>query len=129
MWLWKKRKEPQTLQTPYGEFVKQDGEDTWEGFVEIGDTEAQVLAGDINGQPNPELLNLLPFISENLHQLENTARGAVPELTAQHFFGLITDSNGDEHFSLGFNYEEENWGETVYVDFKDGQVTGWSSAD
>ena len=129
MWLWRKREEPQTAQTPYGEFVKHSGEKTWEGFVEIGDTEVQVLADDTDGQPNPELLKWLPFISEHLVRLEDTAREAVPQLSPQHFFGLVTESNEGSDFSLGFNYSEENWGETVYVDFKDGAVTGWSSAD
>ena len=128
MWPWKNQ-EQQRIQTSYGEFVKQNGADMWEGFIEIGDTEAQVLTNDTNGQPNPELLNWLPFISENLVQLENKARKIVPQLSVEYFFGVVTESNEGSDFSLGFNYDMENWGETVYVDFKNGAVAGWSSAD
>jgi hypothetical protein len=32
-------------------------------------------------------------------------------------------------YALGFDYDEEKWGETVFVEFKDQAVVSWSSAD
>ena len=129
MWLWKKQKEQQKVQTPFGEFVKDKDWNVWKVYVEAGGFETEVIANDVDGQPDPHLFHLLPYISENLPYLEAVARQAVSKLSLEHDFYAITSSGGEEDFSLAFVYSNESWGETADVYFKDNAVVDWLTMD
>jgi len=124
-----KQKEPSRFQTPFGEFIKTGPNSNWEGFVTIGNTETQVLANDIDGRPDPELLAFIPSIMEDMPVLDGIVRRDVPDVSEKHYFGLITSPESEADFTLGYSYEEDAWGETVFVDFRGQGVVNWYVAD
>ena len=113
-----KQKQPIKVETPLGEFTKAYSNSDWEGFVQIAVDEAQIFANDINGEPDPNLLALVPSIITDLTELEAVARENVADLSKKHHFSSISSSDSEADFTLGFSYEEEAWGETVFVDFQ-----------
>lgn len=125
---WESRKPLVTVEAPSGPFVKQD--DQWSGQVKVGDKELDVFTRDAEGRPSPELLNRLPAILEQLPQLEQAVPQQVDGVTNRHELSSISEGDADgAEFVLGFSYEEEAWGETVFVDFQAGQVIGWTVVD
>src|ERR1700712_2089978 len=86
------------IQTLYGEFLK-TAEDGWTGDVQ--DTHGnsiQVLANDIEGVPNPRLLERLPTILADLQVLDRIVRdypGLNERLTKEYKISLISDCMED----------------------------------
>ena len=100
------------IMTAFGEFVKDIGVDSWHGWVVNGNREIHVLAGDVNGNPNPLLLDRLAGILAELTSLELIARAAVETLTDKHILDGISDDESAE-FVLGFGVDDEDWAQTV----------------
>ncbi|MFN3652546.1 MAG: hypothetical protein ACK47B_23460 [Armatimonadota bacterium] len=115
------RKPRQTVRTPLGEFVKSS--EIWSGEVTAKGSELQVLARDVAGQPNPELLQRLPGVLQHLDELERTARQQVSDLTVLHQLASISDGAAEAvDFELGF--DDEYTCESVMVQFRAGEVVG-----
>jgi hypothetical protein len=127
MWPWKKAKQPPKAQTAFGEFTKEHN--SWLGYTFVGDDEIRIIADDVHGEPNPEFLSLLPNIIEKTPVLEATARAADIGLFNQHYLSSIEEANDATDFSLGFIYDEESWGETVWVYFNNDAVVGHCRMD
>ncbi len=54
----------------------------------------------------------------------------VLHLSERHQLSLITDTSDEGvEFILGFSYEEEAWGETVFVGFREQKVIDWFVVD
>ena len=123
---WRRPEPLERVQTAYGEFIKQDG--FWEGSIEWNGFELSLTPVDVGGQPNPDLLARLPQVLAKLSLWERTAREQVPAITLELRLSEIAD-DGSTDFVLGFSWDEGAWGETVYVEFKDGHVLNWSSVD
>ena len=141
--MWWKRKKPETIkmQTPYGEFLKLDGASwshiTWDGDVQDAHGNSiQVLADDIEGVPNPRLLERLPTILADLQVLDRIARD-YPELgeylSTGYELTLISDCTEEtatsypDCFTLGYSQIDDGGGEgdTVFVDFSGRDVIRW----
>lgn len=127
----KKSQEFETKVTPLCEFVKINGK--WEGLIEVEDPEFEeggicLIIGDVEGEPNAQVLNFIPYVITHLPMLEQAARKGVSKLTAEHVLAYVSDFNPEADFSLNF-CEERNWGEMVCVDIKNGKVTDWWSWD
>jgi hypothetical protein len=122
----RKPQPPRRTQTAFGEFVQEAS--YWKGAVDVADRPISITAADVDGQPNPALLSILPTILADIHSLERTAREHVDVLTSRHELDGITDGESVD-FALSFAFDNEHWGESVFVEFKDATVVSWNSAD
>ncbi|MEO7717682.1 MAG: hypothetical protein ABIY70_15900 [Capsulimonas sp.] len=130
-WPWKKHKprpEPVIVDTPFGQFEKRDDRE-WEGYVDYAENDIQVFVNDVGGAPDPVFLARLAFILENITLLEKNAREYVTILTDQYEFSAIQSASDGNDFTLAFSYDEEGWGESVFVDFKGLEVVIWGRVD
>ncbi len=120
------------VKTSAGEFTRCSG--GWEAMMTLEQGLIQILVDDKEGQPDAAFIERLPSILEALPSSIETASSEVA-VTENHSFSIITDGSpqiGDNaayDFSLGFSYEEEAWGETVFVDFRGSTVVRWSAVD
>ena len=116
------------VETPFGPFVKE--ESGWSGDVEVGDKILDVVTEDADGRPSPEQLRRLPALLAQLPELERMVRRQVERVTDRHELTSLSDMDADgTGFTLHFSYDEEAWGETVLVDFRAGQIVGWTAVD
>ena len=65
----------------------------------------------------------------DLAALESAARAAVSRLTPAYRLNLIISAEAPTDVTLGFTYQEEVWGETIFVDFQHGNVIAQCVAD
>lgn len=97
----------------------------WEARVERDGFHVQVLVEDVDGQPNSEFAPKVAGILADLPNLDFKARASEPDLavrlTPDHHLSLVSETHPKADFALGF----EARGETVIVDFKDGDVFSW----
>ena len=113
--------------TPWGEFER--AQYGWKGQVTVGARKLAVMVDDVNGEPNPQLLALLPYIDQNLATLERAAQAAVTQLR-EYELSLITDPDDEAaDFSFMFDACAEDADDSITVEFKAGQVTGWQRLD
>jgi hypothetical protein len=123
------------ITTSWGQMVRlNETDDQWQGATEINGCDFDIFVNNVNGAPNPHFLTLLPAVIQQLPDLEQKARQAVSRISSNHQLGSISDVWPYSHrekmdYALGFDYDDENWGETVFVEFKDQAVVSWSSAD
>lgn len=115
-----------TIETTAGMFVRERL--FWAGTVEFEGRTLDVTARDVDGRPNPVLLDQLGRIIGELTDLEKTARVHVEGITDEHRLEEVADDPHSE-FVLGFNRDDGTWGETVYVGFKGREVDYWTSVD
>jgi hypothetical protein len=114
-------------QTTMGTFVK-IGSGEWECIRDLDGTEIRIDADDIRGQPDPRLLAYLSEHWQELPALASLARNALYAISDKHHFDMICSSKVGE-VCLGFSWEEDAWGETVFVDFRGTKIVTWNSVD
>ncbi len=131
-WLWRKQ-EPVSVVTAVGKFVQSQIGGDWEGCASFNGEEIHVSVDDVSGMPDPAFLAQIPNIIRTLPLLEQTARRDVGHLTDVHRLSGITYSHAEpgstDSFALEFEYDEDTWGETVYVHFEGDAVVDWGAID
>ena len=100
----------------------------WSIDADFGDGRLHILLDDVDGAPNPNVLQYTIDHWDELSQIADVARRTVPCITGKHVFGLLTDTDKAE-ICLGFSWEEEYWGETVFVDMSGMEVVTWTIVD
>ncbi|BCM90983.1 hypothetical protein IAD21_02846 [Abditibacteriota bacterium] len=134
MWS-KKPKAPKTHQTPFGEFIQSNG--GWEGYIEMPNEDIRITTDDVDGEPNPRLLHIIPLIQGKLSHFEAMARDAVEPLSPQSEFEPryefdsvdISNVHPGTDFSLCFDCSVEGWSGGIYVEFKDEKIVCWWGMD
>lgn len=128
MWF-KKPNAPKTHQTPFGEFIQKNR--SWEGYIETPDEEVRIITDDVNGEPNPRLLHVIPLIQQKLSHFEAITRDAVEPLSSHYYLESVDISSvhPETDFSLIFVRSDEICSGAINVEFKDEKVAGWWSTD
>ena len=121
-----RRARPDPVITSAGQFVWEDR--SWRGEAVANGKEIVLSADDVGGRPNPAMIERLPVILERLALLEQIARESVSAIGPDYELDQITDDDSAE-FALGFSWDDESWGETVYVYFRGNSVVRWDSVD
>lgn len=136
---WKKRPEPERVQTACGLFIKNGHE--WNGEAEAGKRVVKVAISDQEGQPNASFLLRLPALLQQLESLEAEARTYLEGLlNDEYVLEEVCSSVDAEGFTLEFVYngEEEHpcvvlpdsdevIGDFVSVRFKADEIVEYST--
>jgi hypothetical protein len=117
----------ETAETALGIFTF-DGGKWWSGEAQFPSQTITVSVMDAGHAPRSSFLDRLPGIVENLPALESAARKRVDRISEQYTLCEISDGP-DVDFALGFSFDDDAWGETVYVSFLNDEVVGWDAVD
>jgi hypothetical protein len=104
----------------------------WTGEIDYRGTRLLIEARDDGGVPDQQLICRVPAILSRLAELERLARAGVLEVTDKYTLDSVLSSvasDDDYEFALGFSYDEEYYGMSIYVHFKGEQVVGWMGVD
>jgi len=101
---------------------------SWVTYGSFGEHEVQVILDDVEGEPDPKLLQYLLQNRDKLDEVAESIRPFVDGLEERHTFGMVCSSEHGE-VCLGFSSDDEHWGETVFVDLTDGEVVASVTVD
>lgn len=126
------------IETAYGVFKRGSG--TWYGKVPYQGRMLDVSVNDVDDAPDAEFMAKLPERLRLLDGYETAAReyfqdrvenlseeGEIP--VQYEFYGISSPSWEEYDFTLEFSFDMDSWGESVYVDFKNGEPANYSSVD
>lgn len=126
------------IETEFGVFKRERG--TWHGKISHFGRELNVSVVDVDDAPDAEFMAKLPERLRLLDGYEAAAReyfhDRVEALTDEDdpapeydFDGISSPQWDDYDFTLEFSFDRESWGESVYVDFKNGEPANYSTVD
>ena len=128
-----------TITTPLGVFTKL-ADEYWHCDLDVNGAQIQLLASDVDGQPDPDFLARVPNIVCDLPVLEQLARNKPSSggdsLVDEHRIvgifspGILRLQRAASDFSLQFHYLlAGRWDEVTFVYFKDNKPVSWCRLD